>query len=374
MRRLSMLALVVLSGVSAAARQADPVQVVAARAAAMAAADDFAGAVLVALRGKVVLRQAFGLADRERKIAVTPETKFRLGSMDKMFTAVAILQFVEAGKIGLDDPIAKYLPDYPNRDLAGRVTIRHLLTHTGGTGDIFPEYVQRKSELTQHSDFLKMFGARALLFAPGSEERYSNYGFIVLGAIIERVAGTSYYDHVAAKVFAAAGMRRTDSPAGVPPDRDRAVGYVKPGAAWVPNTDTLPARGTSAGGGYSTVDDLLRFADALQNGTLISKATFAMATTPHRERSPHGLGFLIGGSATAPAVGHSGGAPGMSGELRIFPATGHVFVALANQGPPGVASTLSRDFRLALAAADRPQHSADGDHAAEQDRDSTRRR
>jgi CubicO group peptidase (beta-lactamase class C family) len=268
--------------------------------------------------------------------------------MNKMFTSVAVLQLVERGKLALDDPIGRHLPDYPNPDTAGRVTIRHLLTHTGGTGDIFPEYVERKDELKAHQDFLTMFGRRPLLFEPGSQERYSNYGFILLGAIIERVTGSSYYDHVAASVFAPAGMRSTDSPAGTPAGADRAVGYIRQGTAWVPNTDTLPWRGTAAGGGYSTVDDLLRFATALQDGTLISKGSFALATTPHRAGSAYGLGFLIAGPPATPAVGHSGGAPGMNGELRMFPASGHVFVALANIGAPGPASTLAREFRQAL--------------------------
>ena len=344
-----LLAAGVVLGSSTYAAQDDPARAVSAKASSLAAEEDFAGAVLVAHHGKVLLRQAYGLADRERKIAATPDTQYRLGSMNKMFTAVAILQFVEAGKIGLDDPIGKFLPDYPNRDLSSRVTIRHLLTHTGGTGDIFPEYFQRRSELKEHNDFLKMFGSRPAIFEPGSSQRYSNYGFVLLGAIIERLSGTSYYDHVASKVFAPAGMRYTDSPVGPSSEPRRATGYVKQGTSWVPNTDTLPWRGTAAGGGYSTVDDLMRFAEALQKGTLLSKATVALATAPHRADAPYGLGFLIGGTPTAPAIGHSGGAPGMSAELRWFPASGHIFVALANQGPPGVASVLSREFRQALA-------------------------
>lgn len=334
--------------VSGQAPAADPVQRLVTRAEELASKEGFTGAMLIARHGKVLARHAYGMANRERAIPNTPETRFRIGSMDKMFTAVAVMQFVEAGKLSLDDPIGKILPEYPNRDVATRVTIKHLLTHTGGTGDIFPEYVEKKDQLRSHQDFLKMFGARALLFEPGSTERYSNYGFILLGNIIERLSGVSYYDHVRARVFGPAGMTHTDSPAGTPSGEDRAIGYVPQGTTMVPNTDTLPWRGTSAGGGYSTVDDLLRFATALQNGTLLSATSLALMTTPRRPGSPHGLGFLIAGSTTAPAVGHSGGAPGMNGELRMFPASGHIFVALSNQGAPGFASTLAREFRLAL--------------------------
>ncbi len=326
----------------------DPVRHVAARADELAATEGFTGAMLVAHRGTVLLRKAYGLADRERGIAITPETRFRIGSMDKMFTAVAVMQLVEAGKLSLDDPIGTVLTDYPNRDAAAKVTITHLLTHTGGTGDIFPEYVDKKDQLRTHGDFLKLFGARPLLFEPGSTQRYSNYGFILLGNIIERLSGMSYYEYVTTRVFAPAGMRRTDSPVGVPREDDRAIGYLREGTTWTPNTDTLPWRGTSAGGGYSTVDDLLLFATALQDGTLVSSRTFALMSTPHRTGSPQGLGFLIAGNAATPAVGHSGGAPGMNGELRMFPASGHVFAALSNQGEPGYASMLARDFRQAL--------------------------
>lgn len=330
------------------AAQGDAVRIVERNASAMAARGDFAGALLVAQHGQVLVRRAYGFADREQKIAATPETKFRLGSMNKMFTAVAVLQLVEAGRMGLEDPLSKHLPDYPNRDVSSRVTVRHLLTHTGGTGDIFPEYVERRSELREHSDFLKLFGPRGLTHEPGTAERYSNYGFVLLGAIVERVTGVSYYQHVESSVFAPAGMRRTDSPPGTDARPGHAVGYVKQGDSWVPNVDTLPWRGTAAGGGYSTVDDLLRFAVALQDGTLMKKATLALATSPHRERSAFGLGFLLGGADATRTFGHSGGAPGMNAELRMFPGTGHVFVALANQGT-GAASALSRDFRQALA-------------------------
>lgn len=346
---ISMVVTVVWWSTSALSGQAaDPVQRLVTRAAELAAQEGFTGAMLIARHGKVLTRQVHGMADRERGIAITPETRFRIGSMNKMFTAVAVMQFVEAGKVSLDDPIGKFLPEYPNRDAATRVTIRHLLTHTGGTGDIFPEYVEKKDQLRSHQDFLTMFGARPLLFEPGSTERYSNYGFVLLGHIIERVSGVDYYDHVNARVFGPAGMQRTDSPAGTPSGADRAIGYVPQGATLVPNTSTLPWRGTAAGGGYSTVDDLLRFATALQNGTLLSAKSVALMSTPHRVGSAHGLGFLIAGTVAAPAVGHSGGAPGMNGELRMFPATGHVFVALSNQGVPGFAGTLAREFRLAL--------------------------
>jgi D-alanyl-D-alanine carboxypeptidase len=324
--------------------QADALVALSKHAEQRARADEFSGAVLVARHGKVLLQDAWGRADRESGTANTPATRFRIGSMNKMFTAVATLQLVEAGKLALDDPIGKHLPDYPNTDLASKVTVRHLLTHTGGTGDIFgPEFERNRLTLREHRDYVKLYGARGLTHQPGARFEYSNYGFILLGALIENVSRVSYHDYVRDNVFRRAGMTSTGS---LPESQDvpgRAVGYMRsspPGGAWVPNDDTLPWRGTAAGGGYSTVGDLLRFAQALNSGTLISKATLAEATRPHQQQ--YGYGFAVQGEGPLRSYGHGGGAPGMNGELRTFPRLGYVVVSLSNLDPP--AATELIDF------------------------------
>ncbi|HEY3213463.1 MAG TPA: serine hydrolase domain-containing protein [Actinomycetota bacterium] len=236
-------------------------------------ADRFSGAVLVAKDGEVVFIHAYGLADREQKIPNTLQTRFRVGSMNKMFTAVAILQLVEAGEVELTAPLGTYLTDYPNPDVATEVTIHHLLTHTGGTGDIFgPEFEAHREELRTIADYVELHGERGPEFEAGSQWVYSNYGFVLLGAVIEAVTGQSYYDYVHEHIYEPVGMTGTGS---VPEDQavpDRAIGYMDPigGTDWRPNTDTLPYRGTSAGGGYSTVGDFARFADALPNHELLS--------------------------------------------------------------------------------------------------------
>jgi len=234
--------------------QAQALAALADHAAERARAGEFAGAVLVARHGKVLLKDAWGRADRKSGKANTPATRFRIGSMNKMFTAVATLQLVEAHKLALDDPIGKHLPNYPNKEVAAKVTVRHLLTHTGGTGDIFgPEFEEHRLQLREHRDYLKLYGSRGLTHQPGAHFEYSNYGFVLLGALIEQVSGMSYDDYVRDHVFRRAGMRSTGSlpeSAEVP---DRAVGYLRAspsGGGWVPNTDTLPWRGTAAGGGY----------------------------------------------------------------------------------------------------------------------------
>jgi CubicO group peptidase (beta-lactamase class C family) len=268
--------------------------------------------------------------------------------MNKMFTAVATLQLVEAGKLALDDPIGKHLPDYPNKEVASKVTVRHLLSHTGGTGDIFgPEFERNRLKLRTHRDYVKLYGSRGLTHEPGARFEYSNFGFILLGALIERVSGLSYYDYVRNQVFRPAGMSSTDSLPESEHVPKRAVGYMRPypGADWEPNTDTLPWRGTAAGGGYSTVGDLMRFAQALSSGRLISKATLADATRPHRQQ--YGYGFGVEGNGRLRSYGHGGGAPGQNGELRVFPRLGYVVVSLSNLDPPA-ASQLVEYFALRM--------------------------
>jgi len=328
--------------------QAEAVAALADHAQERADADEFAGAVLVARHGKVLLKDAWGRADRKAGTANTPATRFRIGSMNKMFTAVATLQLVQAHQLALDDPIGQHLPGYPNKEVATKVTVRHLLTHTGGTGDIFgPEFDQHRLQLREHRDYLKLYGSRGLTQEPGARFEYSNYGFVLLGALIEQVSGESYYDYVDDHVFRPAGMRSTGSIPESVEVPDRAVGYMRssPGNDWVPNTDTLPWRGTAAGGGYSTVGDLLRFAQALNSGKLLSRATLAEATRSHQQQ--YGYGFGVQGQGPLRSYGHGGGAPGMNGELRVFPELGYVVVSLSNLDPPA-ASELVEFFALRM--------------------------
>jgi D-alanyl-D-alanine carboxypeptidase len=290
--------------------EADALAALKDRAEERARADEFAGAVLVARHGKVLLQHAWGRADRKAGTANTPVTRFRIGSMNKMFTAVATLQLVEAGKLKLDDPVGKHLRDYPNKKVAAKVTVRHLLTHTGGTGDIFgPEFDRHRLKLREHRDYLKLYGSRGLRYQPGDHFEYSNYGFVLLGALIEAVTGGSYYDYVDEHVFRRAGMTSTGSLPESTHVPDRAVGYTRssPSGPWVPNTDTLPWRSTAAGGGYSTVGDLLRFAEALRSGRLLSTTTLAEATRPQQEQ--YGYGFGVRGEGRLRSWGTAAARP-----------------------------------------------------------------
>jgi D-alanyl-D-alanine carboxypeptidase len=302
------------------------------------AGDRFAGAVLVARGGAVVFAKAYGLADREQRVANTLATRFRIGSMNKMFTATAILQLVQSGKVALDEPVGTYLPDYPNTEVATKVTIRHLLTHTGGTGDIFgPEFEAHRRELRTLEDYLRLYGSRGPEFAPGSRFAYSNYGFILLGLVIAGASGEDYYEYVHKHVYQPAGMTSSGSEPEDNPVAGRSIGYTRMGGSgqWRANSDTLPYRGTSAGGGYSTVEDLLRFATALQRHILLDARHTELLTTGTVDApgGRYGFGFTDQTINGTRCFGHGGGARGMSGDLKVCPETGYVIAVLANIDP-----------------------------------------
>jgi D-alanyl-D-alanine carboxypeptidase len=318
---------------------------------AATASGAFSGAVLVTRDGRTIFESAYALADRERGIPNTTQTQFRVGSMNKMMTAVATLQMVQAGTLRLDVPIGTYLSGYPNADVTARVNLHHLLTHTGGTGDIFgPLYNANRTQLRTIDDYLQLYGTRALQFAPGAQHVYSNYGFILLGAVVERMSGTSYYDLVAARVYEPAGMTATNS---APEDSlvpGRAVGYTRqltPGVL-ESNAPTLPYRGTPAGGGYSTVGDFARFAGALREHRLLDPTHTALLITgkvPVGNGWQYAYGFIDRVVNGRRFVGHSGGAQGMSGDLAFEPNGGYVVVVLSNFDPP--AATQISSFILA---------------------------
>lgn len=302
--------------------------------------EQFSGAVLVTKNGKPVLSGAYGMEDREKKIPNSLGTKFRIGSMNKMFTATSVLQLVQAGKIKLSEPFGKYITDYPNKEFAAKVSIEQLLTHTGGTGDIFgPQFQEHRKDLRTLQDYVNLYGKRDLEFTPGSRWEYSNYGFLLLGVVIERVSGKSYYEYVQENVYGPAGMTSTGSLAEDESVPGRSIGYTSFGGSGLhPNTDTLPYRGTSAGGGYSTVEDLQRFASALAGHKLLNAGYTELLTTGKVE-TPHGgkyaFGFFDDGAdASVRHFGHDGGAPGMNGDLQIYPQSGYVIAVLSNLDPP----------------------------------------
>ena len=311
--------------------QAEAIAALNAFAERMAEEDRFSGVLGIEQGEKLVYLKAFGMADRQKDIPVSLETPFFFASQGKMFTAVSILQLVEAGKLNLNDPIGKYLTDYPNKEMA-KVTIRQLLTHTGGTGEMgllnAGDSANRKKVRTI-ADTIKLNGNRPPDFDPGSRMDYSNYGFVLLGAILEAVSGQDYYDYVTEKVLKPAKMTKTSWPT-----TDNLANIAIPYTAnqydfLLSAVETLPWRGGPAGGGVSTVGDELRFVEALNTGKLLSKKIFAEATKPQEEW--YGYGFVTGSSGDFPQWGHGGNASGTDTSLFYFPTLKTTFACLGNR-------------------------------------------
>ena len=238
--------------------------------------DQFSGVVLLVKDGHPVFQRAYGMADRAARRPNELETGFNLGSINKVFTATAIRQLAAGGKLDLDSTLAKYWPDYPNLAVARRVTIRQLLDHRSGIGgDIFAAPASGpRSDLRHNRNFLPLFVDRPLEFDPGSRQEYSNAGYVVLGALVERLSGEDYYDYVRRHIYEPAGMTSTAHYAVDSLPLNTAIGYTRgdddppPTAPIRPNTNLLPGRGSSAGGGYSTAQDLARFIQALRTGRI----------------------------------------------------------------------------------------------------------
>jgi len=276
--------------------------------------DEFSGVVLVARNGQVLFHEAYGFADRDKKIPIRKDSKFNIGSINKSFTRAAIHQLEKQGKLALDDRIGKFLPDYPNRQAAEKVTIRHLLDMTSGIGDFFGRRYEAtpKDNIRTLRDYLPLFADLPLEFEPGTNNRYSNGGYVVLGAIIEKASGMDYYAYVRENIFKPCGMLDTDSyarDAGVP---NLALGYTREGRSGggrVLNHATLPGRGSSAGGGYSTAQDMLKYVMALKEGKI----------------------FL---PDIANGLGIAGGAPGINSNVEWDPRRGYIVIVLTNFDPP----------------------------------------
>jgi CubicO group peptidase (beta-lactamase class C family) len=303
----------------------------------LAAHGNFSGAVLLQHGSQIVYRHAFGYADRERGIRNTLTTRFNLGSVDKMFTAVAIMQLVQAGKVSLHVPISRYLPDYP-QPAGSRITVEELLTHTSGLGDYFqsPGFLSTTSNLMHPRDYFPYIVHQPPAFTPGARFQYSNSGFIVLGAIVEAVSGQSYFQYLQQHVFDVAHMTGTGFYPRTEHARDLAIGYTGPRGHRHANTSMLPVRGGPAGGGYSTAPDLVRFATALLDDKLLDRTHTDMLTAPHVTVAPqswYGYGFMSIRRGPVRIVGHTGGAPGISAYLLIYLGTGYTAAILSNFDP-----------------------------------------
>jgi CubicO group peptidase (beta-lactamase class C family) len=273
--------------------------------------------VLVAKNGKPIYQRPFGLAERSFDVPNRVDTKFNLGSINKLFTAVAIAQLIEAGKISLEDPLHKFIPDFVDEASGKKIRIKHLLSHTSGLGTYFSDEFFRTNpgRFRNVADYME-YGRRTakMEFEPGSRWSYSNTGMLVLGRIIEIVSGMDYYDYIQKNIYDRVGMKDTGSFATDAVVKNRATGYEMD---FGENGQTLrngvlltSAVGSPAGGGFSTAPDLLRLANTLQAGKLIKPETLQLFSMPKPElNSPeYGYGFTIAfrGPRGRDATGHVG--------------------------------------------------------------------
>ena len=315
----------------------------------------FSGVILIAKDDKIILEKAYGKASMAWKAPMTLGTRLNVASIGKSLTGVAIAQLVESGKLSYDDVVGKLLPDYPDQKIRERVTVRQLLSHTSGIGpkDYYetPAWVMRP-RLRSVSDYMRLVNGTTIGAEPG-KYLYSNSGYVILGAIIERVTGSSFYDYIRDHVFKPAGMTHSFYPEMDSQDPDVAVpltnlfnrgeGYLfrlgRPRSAIY----ELPARGGPQGGAYLTAGDLFAFQRALRSGVLVTPSKYKEMTTPESGSGAgasgltgvarEGLGVEIITRNGHTFYGHTGGDLGVASMVYWYPDTGYTTILLSNRDP-----------------------------------------
>lgn len=318
-------------------------------------ADRFSGTVLLAKDGRVLFKKAYGLASKRFDAPNRIDTKFNLGSMNKMFTAVAVAQLVEQGKVSYDDPISKFLSsDWIAIEWAKKIKVRDLLGHTSGLGSYFSEAFMNASRarFRKIDDYKSVVAGDEPRFEPGSDWSYSNTGFLLAGAVVEKVTGGSYFDYIRQNVYGPAGMINSDCYAMDRPVPNLAIGYspiMNPDGTtgWENNLFKHVIKGGPAGGGFSTVEDLLRFDQALRSGKLLAQTSLDRLWIPTEQSGgSYGYGFGIREVGGDRVVGHSGGFPGINAELDMYLNGGFTVAVMANYDQ--AASQVARKARALL--------------------------
>jgi CubicO group peptidase (beta-lactamase class C family) len=300
----------------------------------LAAADAFSGVVLVARGGTPLYARALGLASRAWNVPNSVGTKFNLGSVTKTITAVAVMQLIDQKRLTYDDTLATLVRDYPNQEAARLITVRNLLTHTAGLGSA--SLGQMRRGFRTLDAYMPAIAAEPLRFAPGTRFEYSNDGYLLLGIVVERVSGQSYYEYVREHIYRPAGMTGADSyeldsdPPGL------AMGYMDvSGGQRRSNVFMLPVKGLPFGLSYATAEDLARFGTALLDHRLLRPITLDAAWTGHaRSNSPdgeYGYGFYVKRYGGVRVVGHGGGWAGVTTQMDIYPDLGYTVAILSNR-------------------------------------------
>ena len=316
--------------------------------------DSPGAAVLVSKDGKTLFEKAYGYASLEHHVPVTPQTKFRIGSITKQFTAAAILRLQEQGKLSVDDPLSKFVADYPR---GSEVRLRHLLTHTSGIHNYTekPDFLETvRVPVKSVEDHIGSFRNDPFDFSPGERWSYSNSGYFLLGHIVEKVSGESYADFLRKQFFEPLGMKDTGVYRNGMILAHDATGYAQNGTTLEKAADWEMSRAGGAGALYSTVEDLARWNDALFAGRVLTKASTDAAWTavttvaaPQATDDGYGFGWGVGRFRGLREIQHGGGLQGFLSQLSRFPDRNLTVVVLANAAPPvpGLEpGTLARDI------------------------------
>lgn len=296
-------------------------------------ADKFSGVVLVAKGDEVIFERAYGYANKQFAVPNQLDTKFNIGSLNKLITKIAIFQLLQKGLLDLEDLVGKYLPDFP-RDIATKVRIKHLISFTSGMGDYFNEKLEASlGKLRSISDFVPLFIDDPLQFEPGEKMEYSNAGYVVLGRIIEVISGKDYYEYIRENIYEPAGMKDSghfEVDSTIP---NLATGYSRhmPDGSIHPNERRcnffiIGSRGSPAGGGYSTAYDLLKLDRAISQEILLDSELTSRVYIP-LEAKP---------GSKPRIVGLAGGAPGLTALYFKYNESGHTIFVLSNYDPEDV--------------------------------------
>lgn len=317
--------------------------------------EDFSGVILVAQNDSISQKRAYGLASIEYNAENKIDTKFNIASITKMITAVAILQLYEKGKIDLKTSIGKYLPEYPNKLVRDSVTTHQLLTHTSGLNNNLDFWKSNNLEYQKVSDFATLFENDTLLSQPGAKYNYSFSGFVILGLLIEKVSGQSYYQYVKENILVPTGMENTIEIEIDSVVSNKASGYTSSfgESSILKRNDYYLIKTSPAGFHYSTVEDLFNFSKALRNGKLLKKKTTELMFEPKvRGYNTHlGYGIDIDQRYNQIIQGHSGGWYGIHCELMDFMDDNYTVVILSNidDGGKKGASLVTDFFKQTIA-------------------------
>lgn len=290
-------------------------------------------AVAVARDGKIAFSKGYGRAKLEGDPPASPATVYRIGSITKQFTAAAVLLLRDEGKLALDDPLSKFLPDFPH---GADVTVRHLLTHTSGIRSFtsLKEYRAGMAEDRTSDEMIRLFRDQPMDFPPGEKFLYNNSGFFLLGVIIEKASGMDYAGFLKKRLFAPAGMESTWVDAPKLEVARRAVGCKKAGKDWKEADPISMTQPGGAGAMISTVEDLLKWDAALHGGMLLKRESVAEMTAPAKlkdgKATRYGFGLFLEGQGAARVIGHGGGINGFVSYLGRFPGRGLSVAVLVN--------------------------------------------